>query len=260
MLSLVARGNSSSLRVGGLRLWIAASTPTTPPSSPSSSSSSSSLLLLSAASTRRPLSTSSHVRAADPFDAGASSNKTRPGNIKARRALREARDQMVRSSVERADKIEDEEPSQFKVQDVYDVYDDMVQSARADASIVRKRGTLRLLAASEVQEADAAFDESGVRQVLYDTDEADVPVRDAELMATTTPDDALARASRRDFLVKEVLSVGRHIKVTANGRMQTFSVIVVLGDGNGTAGFGYGKALNAATATVNAARDAEKCK
>jgi len=76
--------------------------------------------------------------------------------------------------------------------------------------------------------------------------ESDTPVEPLDLM-------------RREYLVKEVLRVRRHVNVTAKGRIQSFSSIVVVGDGQGTAGFGYGKALTPSQATINAARDAEKC-
>lgn len=52
--------------------------------------------------------------------------------------------------------------------------------------------------------------------------------------------------------------MGRHTKVTAGGRVFSFSALVVLGDKNGTAGFGYGKGLTAVAAVNKATRDAEK--
>jgi small subunit ribosomal protein S5 len=52
--------------------------------------------------------------------------------------------------------------------------------------------------------------------------------------------------------------MGRHTKVTAGGRVFSFSALVVLGDSNGTAGFGYGKGMTAGDAVVKANRDAEK--
>ena len=50
----------------------------------------------------------------------------------------------------------------------------------------------------------------------------------------------------------------RHTKITAGGRIFSFSALVVVGDGNGTAGFGYGKALSGGAAVQKATRDAEK--
>ena len=51
-----------------------------------------------------------------------------------------------------------------------------------------------------------------------------------------------------------------HTKITAGGRIFSFSALVVVGDGRGTAGFGYGKALTGGGAVLKATRDAEKRK
>lgn len=52
--------------------------------------------------------------------------------------------------------------------------------------------------------------------------------------------------------------MGRHTKVTAGGRVFSFSALVVVGNSNGTAGFGYGKGMTAPAAVQKANRDAEK--
>mmetsp|Transcript_15093 Transcript_15093/g.25951 ORF Transcript_15093/g.25951 Transcript_15093/m.25951 type:complete len:316 (+) Transcript_15093:29-976(+) len=64
--------------------------------------------------------------------------------------------------------------------------------------------------------------------------------------------------TRRRWAVQDVLKIGRHTKITAGGRINSFSSLVILGDGAGTAGFGYGKALTATAATQKAVVDAEK--
>jgi small subunit ribosomal protein S5 len=62
----------------------------------------------------------------------------------------------------------------------------------------------------------------------------------------------------KSFIVNETVEINRHVNVTANGRMVSFSALVLLGDGKGTAGLGYGKAENAADAVVRATRNAER--
>jgi hypothetical protein len=50
------------------------------------------------------------------------------------------------------------------------------------------------------------------------SEDADVPIEPLDLV-------------RREYLIKEVLRVRRHVNVTAKGRVQSFSAIVVVGDG-----------------------------
>jgi len=60
------------------------------------------------------------------------------------------------------------------------------------------------------------------------------------------------------FHISELLHVGRHCNITAAGRVYSFSALVLVGNGQGTAGLGYGKALRVGTAVENAKRRAEK--
>ncbi|GAM23154.1 hypothetical protein SAMD00019534_063290 [Acytostelium subglobosum LB1] len=55
-----------------------------------------------------------------------------------------------------------------------------------------------------------------------------------------------------------VVNVGRHVKVTKGGRVQSFSTLVFIGNGAGTGGLGYGKGDTAAVALKRASRDAER--
>jgi ribosomal protein S5 len=57
---------------------------------------------------------------------------------------------------------------------------------------------------------------------------------------------------------RQLLKVGRHTKVMGGGRIFSVSALVLVGNGNGTAGFGYGKALTMQQAMQRANRDAEK--
>eukprot|EP01104_Vermistella_antarctica_P013584 TRINITY_DN4135_c0_g1_i1.p1 TRINITY_DN4135_c0_g1~~TRINITY_DN4135_c0_g1_i1.p1 ORF type:complete len:398 (-),score=71.42 TRINITY_DN4135_c0_g1_i1:906-2099(-) len=58
--------------------------------------------------------------------------------------------------------------------------------------------------------------------------------------------------------VNEMIRFGSHTKVTSGGRINSFSALVVLGTGKGTAGFGYGKAEKAQNSIVKAQADAMK--
>lgn len=57
---------------------------------------------------------------------------------------------------------------------------------------------------------------------------------------------------------RQLLKVGRHTKVMGGGRIFSVSALVLVGNRNGTAGFGYGKALTMVQALQRANRDAEK--
>lgn len=56
----------------------------------------------------------------------------------------------------------------------------------------------------------------------------------------------------------KTVSIGRIIKVVKGGRRMRFNAVVIVGDGNGTVGFGTGKAKEVADAVNKATKDAEK--
>ncbi|KAN0032578.1 hypothetical protein ACTFIV_006483 [Dictyostelium citrinum] len=58
--------------------------------------------------------------------------------------------------------------------------------------------------------------------------------------------------------MSNIVDISRHIKVTKAGRVQSYSVTVFKGDGNGTAGMGYGKGDSPSSALKRAMRDAER--
>lgn len=60
------------------------------------------------------------------------------------------------------------------------------------------------------------------------------------------------------FTTEEILKVGRHTRVTAAGRIFSFSVLIMMGCGNGTAGLGYGRGPTVPQATEMAKLNAEK--
>ena len=59
-------------------------------------------------------------------------------------------------------------------------------------------------------------------------------------------------------LKDKLVAVNRVTKVTKGGRTFTFAAIVVIGDGNGTVGYGLGKANEVATAATKGIEDAKK--
>ncbi len=59
-------------------------------------------------------------------------------------------------------------------------------------------------------------------------------------------------------LKDKLVAVNRVTKVTKGGRTFTFAAIVVIGDGNGTVGYGLGKANEVAVAAQKGIEDAKK--
>jgi len=60
------------------------------------------------------------------------------------------------------------------------------------------------------------------------------------------------------FTINEVLKVGRHTQVTAGGRVYSFSALVMIGTGRGTAGLGYARGNSVVEAVALAKKQAEK--
>jgi small subunit ribosomal protein S5 len=63
---------------------------------------------------------------------------------------------------------------------------------------------------------------------------------DKELKLLEDPDHPMLNGEN-DFLINEVLAIGRHSNVTAGGRIASFSALVMLGTGSATAGLGRGR-------------------
>lgn len=59
-------------------------------------------------------------------------------------------------------------------------------------------------------------------------------------------------------LIEKVLSVNRVAKVTKGGKKLSFSALIVVGNGKGKAGFGYGKANEVSEAIKKGLTDARK--
>jgi len=63
---------------------------------------------------------------------------------------------------------------------------------------------------------------------------------------------------RDDIMHQMLLKTGRHCKVTTGGRIFSTSALVLIGDGNGIGGLGYGKAETFEAAMKAAVQDAKK--
>eukprot|EP00008_Paramoeba_atlantica_P011358 CAMPEP_0201492426 /NCGR_PEP_ID=MMETSP0151_2-20130828/33061_1 /ASSEMBLY_ACC=CAM_ASM_000257 /TAXON_ID=200890 /ORGANISM="Paramoeba atlantica, Strain 621/1 / CCAP 1560/9" /LENGTH=250 /DNA_ID=CAMNT_0047879229 /DNA_START=369 /DNA_END=1121 /DNA_ORIENTATION=+ len=80
------------------------------------------------------------------------------------------------------------------------------------------------------------------------------------------PKDPLERERKNEYLrpaediikYQTVLQMGRHTNVTKAGRVQTISALVMVGNGNGVAGFGYGTGNKARDAVDRAMKNAHR--
>ena len=69
---------------------------------------------------------------------------------------------------------------------------------------------------------------------------------------------ALIDASKIEELQEKVVAINRVSKTVKGGRIMKFSALVVVGDGNGTVGFGIGKSGEVPDAIRKAIQDAKK--
>eukprot|EP01133_Synstelium_polycarpum_P007749 gene7749-9082_t len=72
------------------------------------------------------------------------------------------------------------------------------------------------------------------------------------------PEDPTIDDDENSISEHTLVNVGRHVKVTKGGRINSYSTLVFVGNGAGTGGLGYGKGETPAMALQRASRDAER--
>jgi ribosomal protein S5 len=150
-----------------------------------------------------------------------------------------------------------DEATQVSLSTVDNLFGKDETSSTTASSSARARRTKKFTGLEEDENGEDE-EQQNVRSSVDDRmagfmkDEADA---EAEVMTKENLEKALAFVSedvdstiledpleiQRDLAVNELLNIGKHIKITAGGRVQSFSALVMIGTGEATGGLGRGK-------------------